>query len=274
MSDKFYPIDAGMRVSLQTGGATGAIPDKVCPSCYESMTSSMNQGLKLRMEQTNRDKNKMVMWKSRVNLIKHARGLMNQKAYSEAAVQYEKYIKVLEVVYNLERGKLTPAVFNNSSRSKELTVITSVYWDLMRIYDTSPRYGDRMLKAAEKLALFLPISTIYPDIIKKAENFARSAKNPGVVRQFLRSTKASKGRCFIASAVYENEPWAAELWILRQYRDQVLKSSPMGRKLVRWYYQFSPAVAENIRSSQWKKQAARLALNKISSHLKKSLNSQ
>ena len=46
-----------------------------------------------------------------------------KRRISEAAVQYEKYLRVLEVVYNLKKGELSPAVFNNSSRSKELTVI-------------------------------------------------------------------------------------------------------------------------------------------------------
>jgi hypothetical protein len=271
MSDRYFPIDAAMKLVLGTSGEKD-IPDKVCPSCYEVMTSSMNQGLKLRMEQTNREKNRMVMWKSRVNLIKQARSLMAQKAYSEAAVQYEKYVKVLEIVNNVEKGKLSPAVFNNSSRSKELTVITSVYWDLMRIYDTSPRYGDRMLKAAEKLALFLPISPIYPDILKKAEAFARSAKNPGVVRQFLKAVK-KRGRCFIASAVYEETPWAEELWVLRRFRDEVLKTSPMGRRFVLTYYRYSPRIAKNIRSSQWKTRVVRMAIHKLSNHLKKSLKS-
>src|SRR4051812_5244425 len=173
LSDSFIAVDPGMRVALQEAGETGSIPDRVCSSCYESLTSSVSQGLKLRMEQTLREKNKMMAWKNRVTLIKNARTLMNQKAYSEAAVQYEKYLRILEVVYNLKKGEISPAVFNNSSRSKELTVIASVYWDLVRIYDTSPRYGDRMQRAAGKLAEFLQFSPILPDIMKKAEQFAK-----------------------------------------------------------------------------------------------------
>src|SRR5206468_2310358 len=140
LNDNFISIDAGMRVALSEAGESG-LPDKVCASCFEQLTGSVSQGLKLRMERDVREKNKMLMWKNRVHLIKNARNLMNQKAYSEAAVQYEKYLRVLEVVYTLGKGELTPAVFNNSTRSKELTVVASVYWDLMRIYDTNPRYA-------------------------------------------------------------------------------------------------------------------------------------
>jgi len=199
--------------------------------------------MKLRMEQTMREKNKMMVWKNRVHLIKNARSLMNQKAYSEAAVQYEKYLRVLEVVYNLKKGELSPTVFNNSSRSKELTVIASVYWDLVRIYDTSPRYGDRMQKSALKLAEFLQFSPIYPDIVKKAEQFARSAKNQPIMRQFLRTTKSKRGPCFVATAVFADEPYALELTRLRNFRDRRLRPHWLGRRAIFTYYKCSPPLA-------------------------------
>jgi hypothetical protein len=269
LTDHFVPIDPGMRASLEALGEK--IPDKVCPSCFEKLTSSVSQGTKLRMERDVREKNKMMMWKNRVHLIKNARGLMNQKAYSEAAVQYEKYLRVLEVVYGLKKGELSPAVFNNSTRSKELTVIASVYWDLVRIYDTSPRYGDRMMMAATKCSQFLPFSQIYPDIIKKADAFSRSAKNPQVMRQFLKMVKARRGPCFIADAAFANNPQAVELLLLRRYRDEVLRKTPVGRRLIYSYYRLSPPLARWIGRSQFKSAITRWSLTKITALTKKSL---
>jgi len=274
LNDQFVNIDPGMRVSLKTAGEGKDVPEKVCASCFEELTSAVSQGLKLRMERDVREKNKMMMWKNRVHLIKNARGLMNQKAYSEAAVQYEKYLRVLEVVHNLKKGELSPAIFNNSTRSKELTVVASVYWDLLRIYDTNPRYGDRMLSSAYKLAEFLPFSTIYPDIVKKADSFSRSAKNPAVVRQFLSKVKSRRGPCFVASAAFADSPDAVELLLLRRYRDQILRRSKAGRRLIFFYYRLSPPLARWIGRSQLKTRAARWLITKISSSMKKSLKSQ
>ena len=249
------------------------IPDRVCASCYESLTGSVSQGLKLRMERDQREKSKMMVWKNRVHLIKNARTMMQQKAYSEAAVQYEKYLRVLEVVYNLKKGELSPAVFNNSSRSKELTVIASVYWDLVRIYDTSPRYGDRMQNAATKLAQFLQFSPIYPDILKKAETFAKTAKNPAIMRNFLRATKVRRGPCFIATAVFYDSPWAIELSLLRRFRDQVLRPYWLGRQLIWFYYRFSPPLASWLRDHPLPSRWLRVLLTIIVSPMKKSLKS-
>jgi hypothetical protein len=272
IAENFISIEPGMRVALQEAGEA-SLPESVCPSCYEQLASGVSQGLKLRMERDVREKNKMVMWKNRVHLIKNARNLMNQKAYSEAAVQYEKYLRVLEMVYSLKKGELSPAVFNNSTRSKELTVIASVYWDLMRIYDTSPRYGERMVQAGAKLSQFLPFSQIYPDILKKAESFSRSCKNPQIMRDFLRSTKSRRGPCFVATAAFADEPNAVELWILRRYRDEVLRPSPAGRRLIALYYRYSPPLARAIGRSSKRTVATRWILTKVASHLKKNLNS-
>lgn len=273
LSDNFVTIDPGMRLALKDSGEAANIPDRVCPSCFEQLTGAVSQGLKLRMERDVREKNKMLMWKNRVHLIKNARGLMAQKAYSEAAVQYEKYLRVLEVVYNLKKGQLSPSVFNNSTRSKEMTVIASVYWDLTRIYDTSPRYGDRMAASAGKLSEFLPYSQIYPDIVKKAEIFLRSARNPAVIRSFLRASKSKRGPCFVADTAFVEQPAAEELITLRMYRDFVLEKSYSGRAFVRAYYRVSPPIARWMGRSQRKSRAARWMLTKIASRLKNRLNS-
>ncbi len=274
LADHFIAIDAGLRETIAAAGnAGGAVPDKVCASCFDILTGSVSQGLKLRMERDVREKNKMMMWKNRVHLIKNASGLMSQKAYSEAAVQYEKYLRVLEVVYNLKKGELSPSVFNNSSRSKELTVVASVYWDLLRIYDTHPRYADHMTKSAGKLAQFLPFSPIYPDIVKKAESFSRSAKNPNTVRQFLRMCKSSKGGCFVATAVYADKPDAVELTILRQFRDQKLRTTVLGRQMIWAYYKTSPHLVKWVGQSQLNSRLAQRTLTKIAFYLKKNLHS-
>lgn len=271
-TDTLVTIEPGMRIALaESGGETP--PDRTCSACFDQLTGSVSQGLKLRMERDVREKNKMLMWKGRVTLIKNARGFMMAKSYSEAAVQYEKYIRVLEIVYNLNKGDLSPAVFNNSKRSKELTVIASVYWDLVRIYDSSARYGDRMQASAQKLSEFLPFSTVYPDIVKKAEIFAKSARNPAVMKNLLRATKSSRGPCFVADAAFAHQPHALEPFIFRRYRDEHLRRTVVGRRLIWAYYQTSPRLARVLRRHPRAAALARVLLVKLARRLKKNLKS-
>jgi len=51
--------------------------------------------------------------------------------------------------------------------------------------------------------------------------------------------------CFIATAVYGTS-LAPEIDVLRDFRDNFLLKSKLGRKLVNFYYQFSPSVADFV----------------------------
>ncbi len=263
--EELLPIETGMKVALASAGIAD-LPPSVCANCYDNYTSKVSQGVKLRIEAETREKNKVMLWKNRVNLIKQARQLMQQKAYSEAAVSYEKYLRILEVIYSKKKGELSPEIFNNSKKSKEITVIASVYWDLMRIYDMSPKYGNRMAESADKLAKFIVFSSIYPDIVKRAESFQRSAKNPAIVKHFLRQTRTNRPRCFIATAAFEY-PGAPEVTVLRQFRDKQLKTRFWGRKCVYFYYRLSPRVAQWIDRSSVLKTIARFLLKKLAKWL-------
>lgn len=270
-TEHLVTVGVGTKAAIQSTDPNAQVPDQICSTCLEALGAEVSQGAKLRMERDLREKNKMMMWKNRVHLIKNARSLMSSKAYPEAAVKYEKYLRVLEVVYNLNKGEVTPKVFNNSSRSKELTVVTSVYWDLVRIYDISPQYRDRMQGAAKKLAEFLPYSQIYPDVTRKANNFLKSAKNPDIIRSFLRASRAQRGMCFIATAAFADQPEATELLVLRRFRDQALRPSRTGRQIIYSYYKISPPIARLLARHPRSRLFVKQMLIKISRYLQKSL---
>ncbi|PWU13653.1 MAG: hypothetical protein C5B49_14315 [Bdellovibrio sp.] len=223
------------------------VPPQICMSCYRSLvageSSTKSSGSALLAQERAREQRKLMLWKSRVSLIKKARACMNEKAFSEAAVSYEKYIRVLEVVFDVQAGELTPEHFKDSARTQELTVVASVFWDLLRIYDTSEKYGDRQGLAAQKLAQFLRFTPIYPDILRKAESFSRTAKNPAIIRTFIKAASENKGKCFIATSAFGSED-CIEVLVLRIWRDQTLNHSMPGRIFVRCYEWVSPSLAE------------------------------
>ena len=229
-----------LKVTRETGAAA---PAAVCSACFLEVNGSVGGprvGLVHAREKA-REQKKLMLWKSRVNLIKAARALMNEKKYSEAAVQYEKYLKVLEIVFDCQPGQLKPEDFKDSARTQELTVVASVYWDLVRIYDTSEKYGDRMNQATKKLSQFLRFTPVYPDVMRKAEAFVRTARNPNIVKNFLKAAKTGKGRCFIASSAFGPESF--EVIALQKWRDEYLLHSFLGKSFVRAYYLVSPPIA-------------------------------
>jgi len=258
---ELHSIDPDLMSKAQAAGEAN-LPSQVCAGCLSDLkrTAANSSGGVLMAQERAKEQHRLTLWKSRVQLIKKARMSMTQKLYSEAAVSYEKYLKILDIVFEVKKGeRLKPELFKESARTTELTVVASVYWDLMRIYDTHERYSDRMGTAAKQLAVFIQFTPIYPDIIRKAESFVKTAKNPHVVKQFLKLADKERPRCFIATSAFEN-PYAQEVMDLRWFRDQVLKKSALGRAFVIQYYKHSPRIACLLDKQSWLKPAVRAVL--------------
>lgn len=256
------PIEPGMRLRMQQNAKLGPMPDAVCDGCHKMMAGMISQGATLRAEATAKVQNRLMLWKNRVGLIKQAKQQLSQKNFADAAVSFEKYLRVLEIVYDLKPGGLTPALFKGDKKSQELTVITSVYWDLMRVYDTNPSYADRQLKTAEKLAAFVRYTPIYGHIMRKADVQSRAAKNTAAYKHFLKLSNAQRPRCFIATAAFDSytDP---TVMTLCKFRDERLKRSRVGRKFVWAYYRLSPRLANHLDRHPQLKPAARLILKLI-----------
>tara|TARA_Y100000588_G_C14044034_1_gene834136 strand:+ start:82 stop:1005 length:924 start_codon:yes stop_codon:yes gene_type:complete len=77
----------------------------------------------------------------------------------------------------------------------------------------------------------------------------------------------SKSSCFIATAAY-GTPFAKEIDVLRNWRDEVLETSYSGRLFIKTYYTLSPPVAGNISGSSVKRKAVRTVLGPIVKILK------
>lgn len=254
---ELHPADPDLIMKMQAAGES--LPPQVCAGCISDLRSAVvaTSGGVLMAQERAKEQHRLQLWKSRVALIKKARLCMSQKMYSEAAMAYEKYIKILEIVFEVKKGeRLTPELFKESARTTELTVVASVYWDLIRIYDTHDKYAERQMTAAKQLANFIRFTPIYPDIIKKAEAFSRSARNSHAIKQFLKLSAEHRPRCFIATSAFET-PLATEVQILRHFRDHRLKQNPLGRRFVVFYYRHSPRIACLLDKQAWLKPAVR-----------------
>lgn len=253
-------IEPGMKLRLQEHANINPAPDSVCDGCFKMMSKMVSKGAALRAEAQAKEQNRLMLWKNRVVLIKQAKQHVAQKNFADAAVSYEKYLKVLEIVYDQKPGGLKPELFKND-RGQEMTVITSVYWDLMRVYDSNPRYAERQMKAAEKLAEFARFTPIFPQIMRKAESQTRLAKNPDSFKKFIKLSNSKRPRCFIATSAFEHR--SPEVDALCRFRDERLKRSRLGRHFVREYYRVSPSIASWLDRHPSLKPATRVALTAL-----------
>lgn len=249
--------------SFQEKFSGQSLPDQLCRGCLNDFRKQVyGVGGVFIAQQKAVEQKKQELWRARVTFVKSGHQYMNKQLFSDAAVAYEKYLRTLEIVFDCPPGQLSPQVFKESAKTAELTVISGVYWDLVRIYDTSDKYADRQKTALNQLTKFIGYTPIYGDLIRKAQQFAKSARNPSLVKNFIRSAGQKHGRCFIATSAFET-PLATEVVILKKIRDEKLKTNAYGRKFVFLYYKFSPKIAYFLDKNPQIKPATRAALRAV-----------
>lgn len=258
---ELHTVDHEIKIKMEASGE--GVPPQVCVGCLTDIrkTLATSSGGVLMAQERAKEQHRLQLWKSRVQLVKKGRQAMNQKLFSDAAVAYEKYLKILELVFECKGEKLKPEHFKDAARTSELTVVTSVYWDLFRIYDIHEKYAERQREVAQQLSNFVRFTPIFPDIMKKAQAFQKSAKNPNAVKQLLKLSAQQRPRCFIASSVFG--PASLEVLELRSFRDVTLRQTKIGRKFIYFYYRFSPHFAQFLDKNSWLKPTTRVLLRLV-----------
>lgn len=87
-------------------------------------------------------------------------------------------------------------------------------------------------------------------------------------RKFEQAKNAPREGCYIATAVYGgyDQP---EVLRLRQYRDEVLKQTAIGRAFIKIYYFVSPRLAEKLKKPSWINRTVRSLLDRFVKKLDK-----
>lgn len=237
-----HPIDQGMKLRLEKEGRTVSF-ESVCTNCFKSLSKNLSSATLLKAEEVIQGNYKKNLWKNRLALIKQARALMARKEQAEAAICYEKYLKVVQFVYEKEFDELSASMFGEHPR--EVTVICGALWSLVEIYDLHPTYASKQEVCAAKLGELLPYTNLFASLAKQASMKVRHANNAQAYRTILKKANIKTGNCFIASVAFENRN-DPTLVLLRKFRNQVLAPNPAGRLLVNFYYRYSPALANRL----------------------------
>jgi len=109
--------------------------------------------------------------------------------------------------------------------------------------------GVMMANNGQTEAALADLSTIIamPDAPLKvrtsAEKYQREITEKAAVEHSAGAQDEPKSGCFVATACYDS-PDCAEISVLRQFRDEAMMPSSLGRTLMALYYRLSPPIAE------------------------------
>lgn len=266
-TSSLIPVDQGMRQKFKVIRPEVALPNAICSNCIGEVKTFLEQGSIALAREKTKEESKMKLWKSRIGLLKRGRALMKKRAFGEAIVSYEKYIKILELVFDVSEEGLRPELFKERMATKELTIITSVYWDLLRVYDTNEKYRTRMISTSTKLIQFAPFTPIALDIVKRAESYKKQARNSDIFKNLIRQLMYKKNHCFIATSVFEDPKDWHYIDALRKFRGEVLLQTSQGRLFVSIYYKYSPKVAMFLDKFEYFKTPIRWVLKLITNQI-------
>lgn len=251
-----HTIDTGMRLRLEKEGQF-VTHEAVCTSCFKDLSKKLSNASFLAAEQIINDNYRKNLWKNRLSLIKQARSHLVLKNHAEAAICYEKYLRIVELVFEKSRMDIRPEFFKDNPR--EVTLIVGALWALVEIYDLHPNYAKKQEEAAAKLGELVSYTNLFSSIVKTATAKKAHGKNPRAYKALLKNANVKTGNCFIASIAFEsrNDP---TLVILRAFRNQVLSTNAPGKTFVRLYYRWSPGLANRLQHYKWVKSALRAVL--------------
>lgn len=193
------------------------------------------------------DQRQKEMFKKRLELARSAMSAFAQKKPGEAVRSFFTYIKILEEWKKVPEGGLTPSHFDPKTEVPELILVTGIYWDLAKMFDrtkTADRYKD-FQHFLDKFIVFskgMPYEKVSGETLRKY----LTHNKPMHAREFKNAYKLLvPSRCFV---VAELGPLvhAPERDMLRTFRDDVLKGSRLGRRIVAHYYLRGPALAARI----------------------------
>ncbi len=258
------PVSSVLRQKIKIAHSTMVLPNSLCANCMSEMNELAGQGSSVLINEKTKEDSRAKLWRSRVSLLKKARNLMNRKSYGEAIINYEKYLRLLETVFEVKEAGLKPELFKERLATKELTIIASVYWDLLRVYDTNEKYRARMLTTAQKLIQFAPYTPIVIDLVKKADSYRGKARNPEIFKNLSRELMYKKNFCFIATCVFEQQNEWHYIEKFRLFRDRYLLKTPWGRSFISVYYRFSPSIVKIMEKFPLMKKPVRFILKALS----------
>ena len=91
--------------------------------------------------------------------------------------------------------------------------------------------------------------------------------NNKTVREIIDIKNKVGSDCFIATAVYET-PFSQEIEILKYWRDYQLRKRYIGRLFIKFYYIFSPYIANFIKNKPLIKKGVRVIIDFLVKYLK------
>lgn len=164
----------------------------------------------------------------RISIAREGRTYIERRNYGAAMTAYRRFLTITAKSFNVEIDALSPTLFDEKSRVSESLIISSIFFDLLKMLDKLDSQS-----AAEERRLYhklflrftkgMPFQHFAAENIRKHLVYSKSLRNKA---EFWATYKAIAGGgfCIVASWAFDDAK-APEVERLRRFRGEVLRST-------------------------------------------------
>lgn len=207
----------------------------------------------------------------RITIAREGRAFIERKNYPQAMAAYRRFLSITARSFEVQVEDLVPTLFEEKRRVAESLIISSIFFDLLKMLDKLDSPGAREERQLYH-RLFLRFTKGMPFQHFAAENIRKHLVYSNLIvnkPEFWATYKAIVGSsfCIVASWAFDSE-WSPEVDRLRRFRGEVLARTRAGRLFIRAYYRHGQIAATALARLPGARPVARAALAAFASRLR------
>jgi hypothetical protein len=216
-------------------------------------------------EERRRELELRAKYNQRITVAKVGRNAYLNKNYTKAIKEYTEYLTVLGHAKEVEDiFSLAPSNFDEKTPVSELLLISHVYWDLGRMYSSSPKFIDYYTKSLDQFVKFTanqPYQVLNSEMvrkfIKKEKRTKKDIESLKILEETYSKILSESNSCFIATYAFGSNHYVTQK--LRIFKIHLL-DWPFGVQFVDLYYKKSPKLIEYLNNHKVIAKLARLTI--------------
>lgn len=207
----------------------------------------------------------------RVTIAREGRAFIERKNFPAAMTSYRRFLAITAKSFNVQVEALSPTLFEEKRRVAESLIISSIFFDLLKMLDklnSDSAREERLLyhRLFLRFTKGMPFQHFAAENIRKHLVYSNSIKNKNEFWATYR-TIVGKSFCIVATWAFDSDS-REEVVRLRRFREEKLWPTPVGRKLVRAYYRHGPAIATVLAKMPGARHLVRRSLSAFTYFLK------
>lgn len=206
----------------------------------------------------------------RITIAREGRAFIERKNYPQAMASYRRFLTITAKSFEVQIEDLTPTLFEDKRRVAESLIISSIFFDLLKMLDkldSNSAREERQLyhRLFLRFTKGMPFQHFAAENIRKHLVYSNSIVNKA---EFWATYKSIVGSsfCIVASWAFDSNS-CTEVQRLRRFRGEVLMRRSWGRAFTKAYYRHGHAIAGTLSRIPGARPAARQALIKFVSLL-------